>query len=121
MERTGLTVGRVVLIVAATAATVGLLNAADAAAPAWIAAAVLLLATGLIVNRVWAAALPFAVTLPLAAFTLIAYRSEDVHELTWETIAAVMAALAAGISLCLLIGVGLRRLARRGDKETRAT
>ena len=114
MERFGLTLGRVVLIVAATVATLALLIATDAAAPAWVGAAVVLLATGLIVNRVWAAALPFAVAVAWIAFAFIAYGTQDGSDYTWEQMAMFLVAVAAGVSVCLLVGVGLRRAGRAG-------
>lgn len=120
MERLDLTVG-VVLVVAATAATVSLLNATGATAPAWIAAAVLMVATGLVVNRVWAAAVPFALLLALVAFVLFAYVGEPGDDvITLGDTALWSAALVVGIPLCFLIGVGLRRLARRNGPAQRS-
>lgn len=115
-----MTAGRVVVAVAATAAAVALLNA-GAEASAWIAAAVLMVATGLLVNRFWAAAVPFALTLALAAFVRFAYVGEPGDDvITMEEMTIWLAGLVAGIPLCVLVGVALRRLGRRGGSETRA-
>ncbi|HEV3000552.1 MAG TPA: hypothetical protein VGW75_07425 [Solirubrobacteraceae bacterium] len=120
MEQRRLTVERIVAVLAATALALTLLNAGPEA-PAWIAAAVIMLATGLLVNRFWAAAVPFALMAALAAFVLLAYVGEPGDDvITGGEMALWVIALVAGLPLCLLIGVGLRRLARRGDKGTRA-
>ena len=112
MERLGLTLGRVVLALAAAAAVVYVL-ANSSGHPALIVAAVLFLAaTGALINRAWAAALPAGVVLALMLFEGAINGTENQGDLGWWGYFVVFGIAAGLVSLCLLVGVGVRRATR---------
>ena len=117
MERFGVNFGRVVLAVAAAAGVVYVL-ANSSGHPALIAAAVLFLAaTGALINRAWAAALPFGVVVALMLFNGAVSGTPDGNDMTWWGYFVLFAAMAGLVSLCLLVGVGVRRAARGVRRE----
>lgn len=107
--------GRVIVVAAGTAGAVALLNAADATAAAWVAGALLLIAAGALADRAWACGLPVLATTVYVAVIAVAYDDDDAAEIPWWLVAAAMLAFAVGVSLLMLLGVGIRRMAARRD------
>ena len=116
MERVGLNVGRLVLALAAGAGAVYVV-ANSSGHPALIAAAALFLgATGALINRAWATALPFAVVVALMLFDGLVNGTQNGGDLGWWGYFLLFGAIAAAVSVCLLIGVVFRRTARRHNR-----
>ena len=112
MERLGVNLGRLVLVLAAAVGVVYVV-ANSSGHPALIATCALFLAaTGALINRAWAAALPFGVVVALMLFNGALYGTDNDGDLGWWGYFMLFAAIAALVSLCLLVGVALRRLAR---------
>ena len=104
--------GRLVLVLAAAVGGVYVV-ANSSGHPALIATCALFLAaTGALINRAWAAALPFGVVVALMLFNGALYGTDDGGELGWWGYFMLFAAIAALVSLCLLTGVAVRRINR---------
>jgi hypothetical protein len=112
MERLGLSVGRLVLVLAAAVGVVVVVANSSGHPALIVGAALFLAATGALVNRVWAAALPLGVAIALMGFDGLVNGTEEGYDMSWWGYFVIFAVIAAAVSLCVLVGVGVRRVAR---------
>ena len=116
MERLGLNLGRLALALAAGAGVVYVV-ANSSGHPAILAAgATFLAATGALINRAWAAALPLGIVVALMSFDGLVNGTQDGGDMSWWGYFMLFGMFAAVVSLCLLIGVVVRRAARRHNR-----
>ncbi len=119
MERLGLNLGRVVLALAAGAGVVYVVANSNGHPALIVAAATFLAATGALIDRAWAAALPFGIVIALMLFDGLVNGTQNGGELGWWGYFVLFGMFAAAVSLCLLIGVGLRRASRAWRPQRR--
>jgi hypothetical protein len=108
---------RLLVVALGTAGAIGLLAATDATAAAWVVGGLLLIAAGALADRAWACGLPVLATAVYVAVVTVAFYGGDAAEIEipWWFIAAAMLAFAVGVSLLLLLGVGIRRMVAQRD------
>ena len=120
MKRLGLILLRAAATAAGTAGAVALVANSDASPPVLAAGAVLLLATGALVDRYWTAALPLAYVVGGMAIDGAVNGTQDQGDLGWWGYFYVFAFVATGVSLVVLVGDALDRIARRHRGRRRA-
>lgn len=116
MERLGLNLGRLMLALAAGAGVVYVVADSSGHPAILVAGATFLAATGALINRAWAAALPFGIVVALMLFDGLVNGTQNGGDLGWWGYFILFAMFAAAVSVCLLIGVAFRRTARRHNR-----
>jgi hypothetical protein len=108
----GLNFGRLAIVAAAVAAAMFLLVQTDGHPAVLIGGAILLIATGTLVNRAWAAALPLVFVFGWIGYDAAVHGTDNHGDMSWWGYAVLFAAFGALVSFVLLVGVGIRRAAR---------
>ena len=120
MERAGVTVGRIVLVVAAFIGATALITSGFGYDfRFWVAlAGALLVLAGMAVNRVWAAALPLVLATVFVGLAALD-PGTDGSDGGWEYYGVLYALYAGCAAAALLVGVGLRRVLSRASAASR--
>jgi hypothetical protein len=113
----GLGVGRALIVAAAVAAAVAMLAVDPEWAPHWLLWPLVggvLVGAGALVNRVWATLLPLAYVIGVTAWSALTEGTgnPEYGEMTFWGVAILLAMMGAAVVLLLLLGVGIRRIAR---------
>lgn len=119
MERAGRVLWRALLAVAAVGATIAWIIASDASPTALVGSALVLLATGAIVERAWTALLPMVGPIVVLVLNAVDPPQNEHHENGWVVVVILALIFAIGASLCLLLGAGLRRMLETRGREAR--
>jgi hypothetical protein len=117
MDRRAMTLARIALVAAASVAVTALAFAADAAPGAVVAAVAMMLVTGALVDRYWAALVPPAGAVLYGIFMAANPPENEHHENGWMLGVLMLLLVALVASLCLSLGTAVRRFAqsRRSD------
>ena len=120
MKRFGPILLRAAITAGGAAGVTVLVANSDGSAPVIVLGAVLLLATGALVDRYWAAALPLVYVVVAMAIDAVVNGTEDGSDMSWWGYAYLFALVAAGVSLIVLAGVVVGRVVRRQRGRRRA-
>ena len=113
MKRLGPILLRAAITAGAVVGVTVLVANSGGSVPLIVLGVVLLLATGALVDRLWAAALPPAYVVVAIAGDALINGTKDQGDLGWWGYAYLFALVAAGVSLVVLAGVVVGRVARR--------